>query len=76
MDTLTPRELEIVLLIANGLTNPMIAKKLNLSEQTVNAHRRNIFEKLDVHSIAALVKKVMSDDKTKDAKPKSTKKRK
>lgn len=59
---LTVREREIAQLIADGYTNPMIAKKLNISEHTVNAHRKKIFSKLGVHNIAALVKNILNNN--------------
>ena len=47
---LRPRELEVLQLIAFGLTNHRIAEKLYISPHTVNNHTHNIFEKLNVHS--------------------------
>ncbi len=52
---LTSRELEILTLIAYGLSNPMIAKRLVISEHTVHRHVANIFAKLGVSSRAAAV---------------------
>src|SRR5258706_8194481 len=49
-DQLTQRELEIVRLIADGLSNAEIAQKLYLSLATVKVHTRNIFSKLGVNS--------------------------
>lgn len=60
---LSDREQEIAGCISDGLTNPMIAKKLSISEHTVNTHRKNIFKKLDVHNIASLVKATMKRKK-------------
>jgi len=53
---LTLRESEILKLIASGLTNKQIADKLFISIKTVETHRKNIMQKLDVHTIADLVK--------------------
>ena len=50
---LTPRELQVLRLIATGETNKAIASKLSLSEKTVDRHVSNIFAKLDVSSRAA-----------------------
>jgi DNA-binding CsgD family transcriptional regulator len=50
---LTPRELQVLRLIATGETNKAIAGKLSLSEKTVDRHVSNIFAKLDVSSRAA-----------------------
>jgi DNA-binding CsgD family transcriptional regulator len=50
---LTPRELEVLRLVATGLTNKAIAARLVVSERTVDRHVSNIFRKLDVRSRAA-----------------------
>ena len=50
---LTPRELQVLLLVAAGKTNKAIAAQLFLSEKTVDRHISNIFTKLDVPSRAA-----------------------
>jgi len=55
-DGLTDREIEVLKLIAEGLTNQQIADKLFLSIKTVQAHRANIMEKLDLHDRTALVR--------------------
>ena len=54
---LTRREKEILLLIADGLTNNEIGKKIFLSPHTVDSHRKNLFIKFDVNNVALLVKK-------------------
>ncbi len=53
---LTEREREILQLVVEGLTNQEISKKLCISSSTVDTHRKNIMAKLDIHSIAGLVK--------------------
>ncbi len=53
---LTDREREVLKLIAEGYTNPEIGKLLHISVKTVQAHRSNIMEKLDLHRPAALVR--------------------
>jgi non-specific serine/threonine protein kinase len=50
---LTGREVEVLRLLAGGLTNTQIAARLVVSPYTVNAHLRHIFDKLDVPSRAA-----------------------
>ena len=52
---LTPRELEVLQLICNGLSNREIAAKLDLSVNTVAVHRANIMNTLGVHKTAELV---------------------
>ena len=53
---LTDREREVVQLYAEGRKTKKIADRLNLSVKTVEAHRRNIMEKLNITSIAELTK--------------------
>jgi DNA-binding NarL/FixJ family response regulator len=53
---LTPRELEVLTLVAEGHTSQEIAKRLVLSVKTVQAHRANIMEKLGLHDITQLVR--------------------
>jgi DNA-binding NarL/FixJ family response regulator len=50
---LTPRELQVLRLVATGKTNKAIATELFLSERTIDRHVSNIFAKLDVPSRAA-----------------------
>jgi DNA-binding NarL/FixJ family response regulator len=53
--SLSQRELEIIQLIAEGLTNSQIAENLFISTHTVNTHRKNIMYKLGVNNTAAIV---------------------
>jgi DNA-binding NarL/FixJ family response regulator len=53
---LTPREIEIVKLIADELSNAQIGEKLFISERTVETHRKNIFRKTNTKSVAGLIK--------------------
>lgn len=53
---LTAREQEVLVLIAEGLTNPEIAEKLVISVKTVDRHRENIMRKLNLHNRIDLVK--------------------
>jgi ATP/maltotriose-dependent transcriptional regulator MalT len=50
---LTPRELQVLRLVAQGKTNRAIGEELFLSEKTIDRHLSNIFDKLDVSSRAA-----------------------
>lgn len=54
-DRLTPREREVVQLIAEGRTSKEVATRLNVSVKTVETHRTNIMNKLDLHSASQLV---------------------
>lgn len=53
-DTLTPREREILKLIAEGYRNKEIADMLCISIKTTEKHRSNLMKKLDLHSVSAL----------------------
>jgi DNA-binding NarL/FixJ family response regulator len=53
---LTRRELEIIKLLAMGMTSLQAAGELSLSTHTVDTHRKNIFRKLEINSIADLVR--------------------
>jgi DNA-binding NarL/FixJ family response regulator len=53
--TLTPREVEVLQLICDGYSNRDIAKKLNLSANTIAVHRANIMNALGIHKTAELV---------------------
>lgn len=54
---LTTREKEILQMVGLGATTNAIAEKLFISPQTVETHRRNIMQKLEVNNSAALIKK-------------------
>lgn len=53
---LTRREKEVLVLIAEGLTNPQIAEQLFISVTTVNSHRQNLLIKFEVSNTASLIK--------------------
>ncbi len=53
---LTPRERQVLPLVASGLMNKQVAERLNLSEVTVKVHRAQIMLKLDVRTVADLVR--------------------
>ncbi len=56
LPVLTPREKEVLELIAEGYTNPQIAEKIFLSPFTVDSHRKNLLAKLNVKNTATLIK--------------------
>lgn len=55
-DELSPREIEIALLLVQGLRQEEIAKKLSLSAKTVNTHKTRLFNKLAVEDTIALAR--------------------
>ena len=56
LNLLTPRQREILQLIAEGCSTKKIARMLNLSVKTVDTHRSKMMERLDIHDIAGLVR--------------------
>ena len=57
---LTFRELEVLKLIAEGLSNKEVGRKLFISAKTVDGHRTSLMRKLDIHSVVGLVKYAIS----------------
>jgi two-component system, NarL family, invasion response regulator UvrY len=55
-DGLSPRELEVAMLLAQGLRQEEIAKRLSLSAKTVNTHKARLFEKLEIQDSIALAR--------------------
>lgn len=53
---LTEREIEILTLITEGLSSKQIGEKLFISPRTVDTHRTNLMNKLDIHNIAGLIR--------------------
>lgn len=53
--SLTPRELEVMLLVVSGLLNKQVGDRLGISEITVKAHRGNVMRKMDAGSLPDLV---------------------
>jgi DNA-binding NarL/FixJ family response regulator len=56
LEQLTPREVEVLQLVAEGNTNREIGRLLDLSPKTVDAHRTRIMQKLDLHDAQALTR--------------------
>jgi two-component system response regulator NreC len=54
--SLTPRERQVLRLIAEGKTNKQLARELGISSRTVENHRARLMSKLDVHSLSELVR--------------------
>lgn len=55
-DELSPRELEIALLLAQGLRQEDIARRLSLSPKTINTHKSRLFDKLEITDTIALAR--------------------
>lgn len=55
-DLLSPRELEVAMLLVQGFRQEDIAKRLNLSAKTVNTHKARLFEKLGIQDSIALAR--------------------
>lgn len=56
LEALTPRQREILQLVAEGQTSKEIAQRLNLSHRTVEVHRNQLMKRLGVHDVAGLVR--------------------
>lgn len=56
LEKLTPRQMEVLRLMAEGFTTPEIARELNLSGKTVETHRGEIMKRVGIHDIVGLVR--------------------
>jgi DNA-binding NarL/FixJ family response regulator len=55
-ETLTPRQREVLQLVAEGLSTKEIARRLDLSTKTVETHRAELMQRLAIHGVAGLVR--------------------
>lgn len=55
-DRLTPREVDVMKFVVDGMSNREIAEKLELSKKTVEVHRARLMAKLEVHTVVDLVR--------------------
>ena len=53
---MTPRELEVMVLVVRGLLNKQVAFELGTVEKTIKVHRARVMEKMQVDSLAGLVR--------------------
>jgi two-component system, LuxR family, response regulator FixJ len=60
LESLTPREREVMDLMTKGLQNKAIGQELGVSPRTVEIHRARVLEKMSAHSIAELVRMTLS----------------
>ena len=58
-ESLTPREVDVIRLLASGCSYCQAAKRLGISPHTVVSHVKNAYRKLDVHTAAAAVMRAM-----------------
>jgi len=56
ISTLTPREREVVQMVAEGKSTKEVAEKLKISAKTADTHRTNVMRKLKLHSVSELVR--------------------
>ena len=56
VEQLTPRQREVLQLVVEGHSTKRIAERLRISVKTVETHRANIMDRLDVHDLASLVR--------------------
>jgi DNA-binding NarL/FixJ family response regulator len=62
LDSLTPRELQVMRLIAGGKTSKEIAAILGLGVQTIRGYRKDLMRKLNVNNVAALTRIALDED--------------
>jgi len=61
-ENLTKREIEIIKLVAQGMTSRQVARELDISQRTVETHRYRIMEKLGLNTAAELIKFAVYED--------------
>jgi DNA-binding NarL/FixJ family response regulator len=60
-DPLTPRERQVMQLIAEGSTTKGVANTLNISFKTAESHRNHIMKKLGIHDVVALMRHAIQE---------------
>ncbi len=63
IQSLTPRERQVMALVYDGLMNKQIAARLNLSMKTVEAHRSRMYAKMGIDSVAILVRTLCGENR-------------
>jgi FixJ family two-component response regulator len=67
LETLTPRERQVLELVVEGAPNKVIASRLGASQRTIEIHRANVMKKMQADSLAQLVRMVMRLEQTSQA---------
>ena len=62
LESLTPREREVLTMVTSGKANKIMASDLGVSQRTVEIHRARVMEKMGASSLAQLVRMVMDLD--------------
>jgi RNA polymerase sigma factor (sigma-70 family) len=60
IESLTPRERQVMEMVVNGRANKQIAAELNLSEKTIEVHRKHVMDKMKAGNVADLIRMVLS----------------
>ena len=59
IDTLTPRERQVMEMVVNGMANKQVAAELGLSEKTIEVHRKHVMDKMQAGNVADLIRMAM-----------------
>jgi len=65
-ESLTPREREVLVRVARGMTNREVAEEFGISPRTVETHRERVMSKLRIHTVAGLTRFVVENDITEE----------
>lgn len=57
---LTPKQREVLVMVAEGLSSREIGQRLGVSERTIETHRQQLMDRLDIHGVAALARFALS----------------
>ena len=60
IDTLTPRERQVMDMVVNGMAHKQVAAELGLSEKTIEVHRKHVMDKLRAGNVADLIRMALS----------------
>ncbi len=60
IESLTPRERQVMEMVVNGMANKQVAAELGLSEKTIEVHRKHVMDKMEAGNVADLIRMVLS----------------